>query len=101
VPFYQEGQWDRLRALAADPEHVESSHGEWLSKLRRVEVDMKRIGVLIRTVDVDVEQLQRFCDENGLPNDRETRSRFAQELMRARQLSADDDEDDDDLDDED
>jgi hypothetical protein len=100
VPFYQEEQWDQLKQQAVDPEHVEGSHGEWLAKLRRVEVDMKRIGVLIRTFDVDVDQLERYCAENGWDNTREARSKFATELMRARQLAAADeaDEDDDDLD---
>jgi hypothetical protein len=98
VPFFQEAQWDRLRQVAADPEHVEASHGEWLAKLRRVEVDMKRIGVLLRTVDVDLDELTRFCNENALPNTRENRAKFAMALLRERQL---DDGDDDDVGDDD
>lgn len=90
VPFFQEDQWDRLKQIAADPQHVEASHGEWLAKLRRVEVDMKRIGVLLRTVDVDLDELKRFCDENAIPNTRENRAKFASELLRERQLDEED-----------
>ena len=86
VPFFKEDQWDRLKQTAADPQHVEASHGEWLTKLRRVEVDMKRIGVLLRTVDVDLDELSRYLAENALPNTRENRAKFAVDLLRERQL---------------
>ena len=87
MPFYQPEQWDRLKETASDPEFIEASHGEWLTRLRRVEADMKRIGVLVRTVDVDVEEMAGYCEQEGIPNTREFRSQYAAELLRQRQLA--------------
>ena len=99
MPYYQPDAWDRLKATAADPEFVENSHGEWLAKLRRCEADMKRIGVLVKTVDVDVDELARYCDSQAIPNTREMRTRYAAELLRQRQLAEAEAAEDDDYDD--
>ena len=88
LPFYDAEGWDALRESVADPESLATSHGEWLSKFRRTEADMKRIGVLVKPVSVDATALAQWCDEQGLANTKDLRARYAAELFREAQRRA-------------
>lgn len=88
VPFYQPEQWERLKAIASDPDTIEGSHGVWLTHFRKCEADMKRIGVLVKQVYIDVEDLAQHCEQQGVQCTREYRARYAAEVFRQAQIRA-------------
>jgi hypothetical protein len=96
VPFYQPEQWGRLKEIVADPDTVEESHGAWLTRFRKCEADMKRIGVLVKSVYVDVDDLASHCEQRGVSCTREYRAQYAAELFRQAQIRAREEEEYDD-----
>ncbi len=96
VPFYQAEQWSRLKEIVADPESIEDAHGTWLAHFRKCEADMKRIGVLVKMVYVDVEDLASHCEQRGVSCTREYRAQYAAEMFRQAQIRAREEEEYDD-----
>jgi hypothetical protein len=83
VAWYRREQWQRLREISADGDDLEESYEAWLAEAERV----FRYGDLSRKfqkVDVDVEQLLAWCNENGRPVDSKARAHYAAEVLRTR-----------------
>ncbi len=77
VAWYRREQWMRLREVAADAEELEKTYDDWeamaLDGLRR----MHSRGIEPVRVDIDVEELIRWCQAEQRPLDSSARAAFA------------------------
>ena len=76
IGFYKRDQWGRLLETASDRDALEDTYDEWLSVFKDGVQKQKQAGLNPKMVVVDIEELLRFCKENRLENDSETRSHF-------------------------
>ena len=79
VAWYRPEQWDRLRAVAADPEKLLDTFAEWLNVAESTLQNLRAAGIQPYSVDVDVEELLLWCKQQGVPLDQAARSRYARE----------------------
>jgi hypothetical protein len=77
IAWYRPEQWQRLREVAIDIDDVEETHAEWLGTANNIIDDMEHHGIVVRKVDVDVEELVTWCIKKGLPLDAKARASFA------------------------
>lgn len=82
VVWYRPEQWQRVRDIATDHEEFEESYAEWLEQAEEKLKDLKSVGMRVEKVDVDSEQLILWCNERGLENNANARTRYAAERLR-------------------
>ena len=82
LAWYRPEQWSLLRALAADPDNLEQTHAEWLTAVTKAMKDFKKNGAVVKKIDVDVQELARWCQDRRLALDGSARQPFVTEKMR-------------------
>jgi hypothetical protein len=83
IAWYQRHQWARLRQLSADADKLDDSYDEWLAGAHKVMIQLALDGVRTRRVDVDVDELARWCQRAGRRLDGAARSEFVAERLRS------------------
>ena len=80
--WYREDQWDRLLELASDRDQLEATFDEWRVFAEGHIDELRRRGVEVVKVEVDVEQLCEWCLRRGRPFDAAARSEYSARISR-------------------
>jgi predicted polyphosphate/ATP-dependent NAD kinase len=70
-----------LRALASDPEVLEKTYAEWLIFATKKIEELRKRGLLVRKIDVDVQELAAWCQSRDRVLNGEARAKFVTEKM--------------------
>jgi len=84
VAWYPESEWQTLRSVAADPETLEPTYGEWLAVFEKGLRDLAAAGVQPERVEVRVADLRAWCEAQHRKLDGAARAAFAAEALRRR-----------------
>jgi len=82
VAWYRREQWPRLLEVAEDADELEDTYEEWLQIANRRFDEFNVPGVLLKKVDVDVEEVITWCIEHGRSVNASARSEFVAEKVR-------------------
>jgi len=82
IAWYRREQWTRLRELASDADKLEESYEDWLAGAQKTLLQMGVAGVRAQRVDVDLDELARWCRAEGRPLDSAARAAFAASRLR-------------------
>jgi len=77
IAWFRADQWQLLRSLSADVDELEETYEEWVAIAEKAIEDLARQGVFARKVDVDVNELQRWCSAQKRPLDSSARAQYA------------------------
>jgi hypothetical protein len=77
VATYREDQWDKLRASATDGDSMDETWEKWNEGIEEVIANLESQGHAYVCVQLDVEQIEQYCQEKGVPNDSKARSALA------------------------
>jgi hypothetical protein len=77
VATYTREQWGKLIQVADDRDKLESSWEEWKAGKEEAIANLRRQGFEPIEIHVDVDALQKFCQERGLRNDSGARAEYA------------------------
>jgi len=77
VAWYQPDQWQKLLAVSVDKDKLEETYEEWVQDAERVIKELRRQGLYIVKVNVNVEELVAWCQKKKIPVNGEARSRYA------------------------
>ena len=83
IAWYRRDQWTRLRQLAPDVDKLEESYEDWLTGAQKALVQMSVAGVRAQRVDVDLDELARWCLGEGRPLDSAARAAFVASRLRS------------------
>ena len=81
IARYRPEQWERFLEVAADRDSLHDTHAEWLASATTQFHRLQGTGVSVQWVDVDVEELLRWCNERQVELDGAARSRFTAEKV--------------------
>jgi len=84
VAWYKADQWDRLCEIAADKDALEETYSEWVKVAENGCAELSKAGVAFEKVVVDVDELEAWCRERGVPVDGANRSHFVSEFLRLK-----------------
>lgn len=84
VCWYSAEQWVRLREVAADPVVLEDTYEAWVAMMKKALRSLRDAGLTYQLVDVDTEELVRWCRRNGRPIDGAARAEYGAVLLRQR-----------------
>ena len=77
LAWFRPDQWQRLRDISADCDLLELTHSGWERIATRTLKRLRRSGVNVKKVAIDVEELFRWCTETNRPVNGEARAEFA------------------------
>ena len=77
IAWFRADQWQLLRSLSTDADELEKTYEEWVAIAEKAVQDLARQGVFARKVDVDVNELQRWCSAQKRPLDSSARAQYA------------------------
>jgi hypothetical protein len=73
-----------LRLVATDSRSMHDSYWDWLADIEVIKILLNEKGIPWVEIDVRVHDLTRWCQDNGVPNDGPSRSKYAS--FRGREL---------------
>jgi hypothetical protein len=82
IAWYRRDQWARLREISLDADEIEATYDEWLECAWKRMSELRQHGCEAQRVDVDTEELLRWCTKKGVRVDAAARSEFAAERVR-------------------
>ena len=85
--WYQPDEWEKLKATAADKENLDDTYDEWKSNASRAIQDLRDEGQHIQKVSIKIEQLEVWCEEEGVDNISQARTQYAVHLLKNRRSS--------------
>ena len=80
--WYQREEWEKLKATAVDKDALDDSYDEGKSNATRAIKDLRDVGQLVQKVKINIEQLDAWCEKNGVENTSEARSRYCGEVLK-------------------
>lgn len=89
VAWYRREQWNRLLEVSADREDLENTYDEWLAFSEASLERLKREGLVIHKVDVDIDALVRWCGSQNRPVNMESRAEYVVAMLKLREQGTD------------
>ena len=81
VAIYSKKGYERLLELSDNRADMNETWLEWRKKTQEMKQSMRTLGVIVRDVRVDIDELVRYCRQKGIPNDGAARAQFVQEKL--------------------
>src|SRR6266702_5054021 len=81
VAVYLTEQYARLLATAEDASDLEPTWQEWHTVYQETRQNMAALGMDLIEVTVDLNDLEQYCQEQGLKNTSGTRAQYAAHLL--------------------
>jgi hypothetical protein len=81
VAVYRPEQYARLLATADDASDLEPTWQEWHTVYQETRQQMAELGMNLIEVTVDLDDLENFCQEQGLKNTSGTRAQYAAHML--------------------
>jgi len=82
--WYEPEDWLKVKKSAADADKQDDSYEEWKSNANRAISDFRAEGLDVAKIAIKAEDFLAWCHENDIPNDGDTRSRFAAMKLQER-----------------
>ena len=79
---YKRNQWQQLLATADDSEEIESTWEEWRGNANDFIDKMKKNGMQITEVLIDVDEISEYCHIHKLSNNAKTRAEYITRLLQ-------------------
>jgi len=78
---YLPEQYPRLLAMAEDASDLEPTWKEWYTVFQETRQKMAELGMDLIEVIVDLDALEKYCQEEGLKNTSGTRAQYVAHLL--------------------
>ena len=85
IACYTREEWHILKQVASDPDVLDDAYEDWQEGLEKLIKGLKKEGIAFKKVNIHVNELVRWCTEQGKPIDGEVRSQFAAYCLRTGQ----------------
>ncbi|MBN2129115.1 MAG: hypothetical protein JW741_06440 [Sedimentisphaerales bacterium] len=82
LAWFRREQWGRLLEVSEDRDELEETFDEWVQVAQQRYDELRSSGYDIKKIDVDVEELVRWCLAQDRPVNGEARADFALDKLR-------------------
>ena len=77
IASFKPEQWEKLLATADDRDKLDKTWEEWNARVESLTKKISARGMPVIRVVLDVDEINQYCKEHGVPNNGETRSKLA------------------------
>jgi hypothetical protein len=82
IAWYRPEQWALLREVSTDRDKISEIWSEWEATASQKLAELRELGLDIRKVDVDVDELRAWCEQRQRSVDAGARSEYVAEKLR-------------------
>ena len=82
MAWYRPEQWVRLRQISDDVNDLEETYEEWLSIATQKLAELQALGMEIEKVEIDINELQAYCNNQAAPVNAKSRAEFVTDRLR-------------------
>lgn len=76
LAYYRRKDWARLLKIIDDRNSMHDTWEEWYEGFNKIKRDLTATGLTVTEYVVDLDELVRFCQREGIRNDGAARSKF-------------------------
>lgn len=84
VAWFDRRQWKRLTEVAEDRSELDHTYEQWQQNALDAVRAIEREGQRVEMVHIEVESLESWCKEKGLPVNGKSRAEYVAQIMRRR-----------------
>jgi len=84
LSWFQPEQWDRLKEISEDRESLDDSYEDWKNNANKTIQELRLAGQVVKKVNIDLEELLVWCNENSFPVNGKSRSEYVTIIMDRR-----------------
>ncbi len=88
IAWFQPESWARLKKIADDRANLADSYDEWKKKANSTLGDIRAAGKIAKRVNVDIDELLRWCKAQNKPVNSAARAQFVSEKLSDRSNKA-------------
>jgi hypothetical protein len=81
IARFRPDDWSKWVEIVDDPEKLGDSHADWLRDATAMADRLRQAGLKVVWVDIEPETFSHWCQSRDIPNDLESRSRYAAEQI--------------------
>ena len=82
VAWYGREQWERLKQVADDKEALDDTYEDWLKGFEELREHSAKQGVEVVKVEVDVDEILKWCWVEDLPMNTSNRASFVTKKLQ-------------------
>jgi len=84
ICFYTFDSYNKLKEVADDKHALCDTYADWLVEFTKMVKRLKEQGLDAVPVNVNIEELKKWCKENKLKNTGASRSKYAIEICKSQ-----------------
>ncbi len=77
LAWYRQDQWQLLLDYSTDSDRLERTYQEWLEHAEKKVNEMGKEGINVVKIDINIEEMKKWCERHDKPIDGYTRSEYA------------------------
>jgi hypothetical protein len=77
LAWYRQDQWQLLLDYSTDSDRLERTYQEWLEHAEKKMNEMGKEGINVVKIDINIEEMKKWCERHDKPIDGYTRSEYA------------------------
>ncbi len=77
LAWYRQDQWQLLLDYSTDSDRLERTYQEWLEHVEKKINEMGKEGINVVKIDINIEDMKKWCERHDKPIDGYTRSEYA------------------------
>jgi len=85
IAYYSPEEYAKLLVTADDASELEDTWEEWYQNMQNTRNNLAALGIVCREVPIQIEALQKFCQEHNLQNNGTARSEYVATLLQQQQ----------------
>ncbi len=76
LAWYRQDQWQLLLDYSTDSDRLERTYQEWLEHVEKKINEMGKEGINVVKIDINIEDMKKWCERHDKPIDGYTRSEY-------------------------
>jgi hypothetical protein len=76
LAWYRQDQWQLLLDYSTDSDRLERTYQEWLEHVEKKMNEMGKEGINVVKIDINIEDMKKWCERHDKPIDGYTRSEY-------------------------
>ena len=77
LAWYRQDQWQLLLDYSTDSDRLERTYQEWLEHAEKKVNEMSKEGINVVKININIEEMKKWCERHDKPIDGYTRSEYA------------------------
>jgi len=77
LAWYRQDQWQLLLDYSTDSDRLERTYQEWLEHAEKKMNELGKKGINVVKIDINIEEMKKWCKRHDKPIDGYTRSEYA------------------------